>query len=160
LGGTGECEVNAAQYFDHWNTVHRDLLRAVAVLTDEDLNFQPSAHYERTVKGILLHIINVEESWIHYVVRRRLPDWPKEDEGLNSVAAIRAKLNTLFTETMDYLSSIPAEDLNRVIQVPDDGVPKLSWILWHVLEQHIHHRGELFLCLSLLGKDRPIIDRP
>jgi uncharacterized damage-inducible protein DinB len=52
------------------------------------------------------------------------------------------------------------DDLNRVVQVPEDGVPKLSWILWHVLEQQIHHRGELFLCISLLGKERPILDRP
>ena len=49
---------------------------------------------------------------------------------------------------------------DRIVQVPGDGTPKLAWILWHVLEQQIHHRGELFLCLSLLGKDRPKTDRP
>lgn len=153
--------MNAAQYFDHWNTVHRDLLRAIAVLADEDLSYQPTQHYTRTVKGILCHIISVEEGWIHFVVRRALPAWPKEEAGsLNSVHAIRKKLEEVFSETMAYLSSVPAEDLNRMIQVPGDGVPKLSWILWHVLEQQIHHRGELFLCLSLLGKERPIIDRP
>jgi uncharacterized damage-inducible protein DinB len=89
-----------------------------------------------------------------------LPAWPDQDESLNSIAAIQNKLNGVFAETMAYLSSVQVDDLNRVIKVPDDGVPKLSWILWHVLEQQIHHRGELFLCISLLGKDRPIIDRP
>lgn len=152
--------MNAAQYFDHWNTVHRDLLRAVAVLNDDDLSFKPASKYARTVKGILLHIINVEESWIHYVTRRALPDWPEEDHSLNTVMAIQDRLKEVFAETMLFLNSVPVEDLNRVVQVPENGVPKLSWILWHVLEQHIHHRGELFLCLSLLGKDRPVIDRP
>jgi uncharacterized damage-inducible protein DinB len=52
------------------------------------------------------------------------------------------------------------DDFNRIVQVPGDGTPKLGWILWHVLEQQIHHRGELFLCLSLLGMERPKIDRP
>ncbi len=51
-------------------------------------------------------------------------------------------------------------EFDRIVQVPGDGTPMLGWILWHVLEQVIHHRGELFLCLSLLGMDRPAIDRP
>jgi uncharacterized damage-inducible protein DinB len=152
--------VNAAQYFDHWNTVHRDLLRAVAVLSDDDLSFQPTPHYERTVKDILLHIINLEQAWVHFVVRRALPTWPEEDQSLNSIETLQQKLKEVFSKTMVYLNSVPLDDLNRVVQVPEDGVPKLSWILWHVLEQQIHHRGELFLCISLLGKERPILDRP
>jgi uncharacterized damage-inducible protein DinB len=50
--------------------------------------------------------------------------------------------------------------MDRIVQVPGDGTPKLESILWHVLEQEIHRRGELFLCLSLLGMNRPVIDRP
>jgi uncharacterized damage-inducible protein DinB len=52
------------------------------------------------------------------------------------------------------------DDFNRIVAVPGDGTPKMGWILWHVFEQVIHHRGELFLCLSLLGLERPKIDRP
>lgn len=153
--------MNAAQFFDHWNTVHRDLLRAVAVLDDSDLDFKPADSYSRTVGGILRHIINLERGWIHFVIDRSLDSWPEEDQGeLNTVDSLRTELGNVFSETMDILATIPVEDFNRVVQVPDDGVPKMSWILWHVFEQHIHHRGELFLCLSLLGKDRPRIDRP
>ena len=153
--------MNVAQFFDHWNTVHRDLLIAVAVLDDNDLAFQPAAAYPRTIGDILRHIINLEQGWIHYVIRRSLLEWPEEDsERLNTVEAIRAELDSSFTDTMNYLGTIPVEELNRVVQVPGDGVPKMSWILWHVFEQQIHHRGELFLCLSLLGKGRPKIDRP
>lgn len=152
--------MNAAQYFDHWHVVQRDLLRALALLEDSDLQYEPSPHYHRTVGDILRHLINLQEAWIHYVVRRALPSWPTEDPSLQTVAAIRERLDKTFKETMDYLATIPADEMNRIIQVPDDGTPKLSWILWHVLEQVIHHRGELFLCLSLLGKERPAIDHP
>lgn len=153
--------MNAAQFFDHWNTVHRDLLRGVTVLDDEDLDFQPAERYPRTVGDIVRHIINLERGWIHFVIHRSLDGWPDESaESLNSVSRLREKLDKTFAETMDILSNIPVEDLNRVVQVPNDGVPKLGWILWHVFEQQIHHRGELFLCLSLLGKERPKIDRP
>ena len=68
--------MNAAQFFDHWNTVHRDLLRAVAVLDDNDLDFQPAKSYKRTVGGILRHIINLEQGWIHFVINRSIDAWP------------------------------------------------------------------------------------
>jgi uncharacterized damage-inducible protein DinB len=153
--------MNAAQFFDHWNIIHRDLLRAVAVLDDVDLDFQPAEHYSRTVEGIIRHVINLEKGWIHFVINRSLDGWPEDDSvGFDTVVDMREELDEVFNDTMDILATIPVEDFNRVVQVPDDGVPKLSWILWHVFEQHIHHRGELFLCLSLLGKERPKIDRP
>jgi uncharacterized damage-inducible protein DinB len=153
--------MNTAQFFDHWNTVHRDLLRAVSMLEDEDLAFKPAEKYPRTVGDILRHIINVQRGWIQYVIDRSIPEWPEEElDRLNTVDLIRDELNSVFHQSMNFLATIPVEDLNRVVQIPGDGVPKLSWILWHVFEQQIHHRGELFLCLSLLGKNRPKIDRP
>ena len=136
-------------------------MRAVAMLEDNDLTFQASEHYSRSVGDILRHIINLQEAWIHFIIFRELPAWPEEDkEELTSVEAFQERLDEVFNETMSLLSTVTVEDLNRVIQVPGDGVPKMSWILWHVFEQQIHHRGELFLCLSLLGKERPTIDRP
>jgi uncharacterized damage-inducible protein DinB len=86
---------------------------------------------------------------------------PEEGAGqLNTVRAIQAELTRTHKETLEYLGTVPMDDFNRIVQVPGDGTPKLGWILWHVLEQQIHHRGELFLCLSLLGMERPKIDRP
>jgi uncharacterized damage-inducible protein DinB len=153
--------LNAAQFFDHWNIVHRDLLRAVATLDDADLSFQPSMHYPRTIGDILRHMINQQEGWIHFVIFGELPAWPEEDQNqLDHIATLRERLDKVFTETMRLLSTVPVEELNRVIQIPDNGAPKMSWILWHVFEQQIHHRGEIFLCLSLLGRERPTIDRP
>ena len=151
--------MNAAQFFDHWNKVWRDLMRAVSMLHNEHLAFRPSEHYARSVGEILQHIMNLEQGWIHFVVRRALPAWPEETK-LNDIAELRQALTEVHQETMDYLSTLPVEDFNRIVQVPDDGTPKLGWILWHVFEQQIHHRGELFLCLSMLGLERPKTDRP
>lgn len=151
--------MNAAQFFDHWNKVWRDLMRAVALLKDEHLSFRPSEHYARSLGDILLHIINLEEGWIQYVIRREISTWPEERK-LQSVDELRDTMQQVHQESMDYLATVPVDDFNRIVQVPDDGTPKLGWILWHVFEQQIHHRGELFLCLSLLGLDRPKTDRP
>jgi uncharacterized damage-inducible protein DinB len=153
--------MNAAQYFDHWHKVWRDLMRGVAMLRDEDLGFQPAAEYPRTIGALLVHILNLEQGWIHFVIRRALPEWPAEDASrFASVKALRAEMERVHKETMTYLAGLPVEEFTRIVAVPDDGSPKLGWILWHVLEQEIHHRGELFLCLSMLGMERPELDRP
>lgn len=131
------------------------------MLRDDQLDFRPAASYTRTVGDILRHIINLEEGWIQFVVERKLPAWPNEGaDKLGTLTAIRAEMDRVHKHTLEYLKSIPVEDFNRIVQIPEDGTPKLAWILWHVFEQEIHHRGELFLCLSLLGMERPVIDRP
>jgi len=152
--------MNAAEYFDHWPVVHRDLLRGLAMLKDSHLDVRPAEVYPRTIGGVLRHIINQEDGWIHFVVRRALPAWPDENLLGNDVKTLRAELERVHKETMAYLATVDMDDFDRIVQVPGDGTPMLGWILWHVLEQVIHHRGELFLCLSLLGMDRPTIDRP
>jgi uncharacterized damage-inducible protein DinB len=152
--------MNAAEYFDHWPVVHRDLLRGLAMLKDAHLDVRPAELYPRTIGGVLRHIINQEDGWIHFVVRRALPAWPDENLLGNDVKTLRAELERVHKETMAYLATVDMDDFDRIVQVPGDGTPMLGWILWHVLEQVIHHRGELFLCLSLLGMDRPTIDRP
>jgi len=153
--------MNAAQFFDHWYKIWRDLLIAMDSLRDEHLDFRPAKSYARNLGDILRHIINLENGWIHFVIRRKLPAWPDDAVGsLTTVAAIRDAMQRVHGETMDYLASIPVDEFNRIVQVPDGGTPKLQWILWHVLEQQIHHRGELFLCMSMLGLPRPAMDRP
>ena len=44
-------------------------------------------------------------------------------------------------------------DLDKVYHTPEGEPYTLSWIIWHVLEHEIHHRGELSLVLGLLGRD-------
>jgi uncharacterized damage-inducible protein DinB len=152
--------MKAAEYFDHWSVVHRDLMRGVSMLKDSQLEFRPAERYARTVGGILRHVVNLEEGWVHFVIRRALPAWPEEDRLGKTVPALRADLERVHKETMTYLETLDVSEFDRIVQVPGDGTPMLGWILWHVLEQVVHHRGELFLCLSLLGMERPAIDRP
>ncbi len=153
--------MNAAQFFDHWYVAWRDLLLAVDLLSDEHLSFRPAKAHPRDLGDILRHIINLEQGWIHYVIWRKLPGWPEVDvKRLSTVAAIKEEMQRVHGETMDYLASVSVEEFGRIVQVPDDGAPKLQWILWHVFEQQIHHRGELFLCMSMLGVPRPKLDRP
>ena len=110
--------MNAAQFFDHWNTVWRDLMRGVSMLEDKHLDFRPTEHYPRSVRGILLHITNLEQGWIHYVVRRELDAWP--DEGsleLDTVEALSQEMERVHSHTMEYLATVEVEDFTRIVAV-------------------------------------------
>lgn len=153
--------MNAAQFFDHWNKIWRDLQRAVSMLKDEHLDFRPAERYHRSVRDILFHIIEIEQFWIHDVIQMGSSTLSDQDKGqLRTVAEIQDEMEAMHKRTMDFLTTVPVDDFNRIVQVPQDGTPKLGWILWHIFEQQIHHRGELYLCLNLLGMDRPKTDRP
>jgi uncharacterized damage-inducible protein DinB len=67
--------------------------------------------------------------------------------------AIKTKLNEVHAQTLTYLANLELDDLDRVIEAPWGETFTLGWVIWHVLEHEIHHRGELSLILGMLGKE-------
>ena len=66
---------------------------------------------------------------------------------------ILALLDTVHANTESYLRSLSEKDLSTEIDTPwGESIP-LKWIIWHVIEHEIHHRGELSLILGILGKE-------
>jgi len=51
------------------------------------------------------------------------------------------------------LETLELDDLNKIIEFPWDEEGRLGWIVWHVIEHEIHHRGELSLILGMLGRE-------
>jgi len=51
------------------------------------------------------------------------------------------------------LKGLETSDLAKKYQIPNGNTFTLRWIIWHVLEHEIHHRGELSLILGLLGHE-------
>ena len=59
--------------------------------------------------------------------------------------------------TQNYLSTVELAEMEQIIHTPwNEDIP-LRWIVWHVLEHEIHHRGEIFLMLGLMGMEAPDI---
>ena len=141
------------QLFSHWKQVRDDLLSTIDKFEDEELTFVP---FESSMPAgqIMLHIGDAEEGWFRYVVRRELEEWP--DYNLKvypTTEAIKAQLTIIHARTEMFLESLGLNDLERIIDMPKrDYRLSLGWIIWHVLEHEIHHRGELSLILGMLGR--------
>ena len=147
-------EMNLAKVFSHWDQIRKDLISIVELFNDDELDYVPFPN-SWSVREILLHIANTEEGWFQYVVRRDFDQWPEVHlvEDYRNKDVIKAKLSEVHKSTMDYLSILKIDDLENNIDLPGGEQLQLGWIIWHVIEHEIHHRGELSLILGLLGHE-------
>jgi len=150
--------MNARELFGHWDIVRRDLLRGLEQFTDEDLEFRPIPTQERTVGDIARHIADAEDGWFNYVVRGEYPAWPESPrDACPTWQSIVEALEHVHEKTLAWLETVDKADLDKTIAAPWGEELTLRWIIWHVLEHEIHHRGELFLCLGMRGREAPDI---
>ena len=102
----------------------------------------------------MLHIADCEDNWLHGVVRREFQPWIFYDiKDYPTKAKIIDVLGHARRRTLSYLETLQEADLNSTYAIPDGTRFKLGWIIWHVLEHEIHHRGELSLALGFLGRE-------
>ncbi len=147
-------EMIVSQQFSHWKQVREDLLSTIDKFKEEELSYIPFDS-SMTAGQIMLHIGEAEEGWFRTFISKELEEWPDFDlEDYPTTEAIKAQLTVIHSRTEKYLESLNADDLEQSITHPgrDFRLP-LGWIIWHVLEHEIHHRGELSLILGILGRE-------
>jgi uncharacterized damage-inducible protein DinB len=147
--------MNADELLRHWRTVRRGLFLALDQLTDEQLAFVPREGMW-SLGTVARHIANAEEGWFRYVATRELDEWPPfVEEASATVESIKDLLAEVHDRTEAYLGLVDDAAFEREITAPWGATFNLRWILWHVLEHEIHHRGEIYLMLGLLGVEAP-----
>lgn len=132
------------------------LVETVDKFNLEDLSYVPFPS-SWSAGEIMLHIANTEEGWFRFVVTGELSEWPDDYsiEATPTPEAIKQLLAEVHARTEKYLARLTLSDLDRQIKLPwrDEASLSLGWIIWHVLEHEIHHRGELSMILGLLGRE-------
>jgi len=140
-------------FYAHWDQVRADLVKTIKQFSDEELQWKP---FEGSwpVGQIMLHIADCEDNWLHGVVRGEIEPWIFYPlGGYANREAILEVLERAHQRTNTFLDGLAISDLGKVYTIPDGAQFSLYWILWHVLEHEIHHRGELSLILGMLGRE-------
>ncbi len=147
--------MNAAELFSHWKTVRQGLYEALDLLTDEQLTFVPGEGLW-SLGTVACHIANAEDGWFRYIATGELDDWPPmEVEQYPTVALVKALLEETHAYTLAYLEGLDVADLERKVTTFWGAELSIRWIIWHVLEHEISHRGEIYLMLGLMGMEAP-----
>ncbi len=140
------------QLFSHWVQVRADLLETIDKFSEDELTYAPYTNCW-TVGQIMLHIADCENYWLHMTVRHEIKRWKYFDFAEHPTKiAIKKVLKAPHLKTIEFLENLDEDDLNEVYITPKGELFPLRWIIWHVLEHEIHHRGELSLILGLLGR--------
>jgi uncharacterized damage-inducible protein DinB len=139
--------------FAHWEQVRADLVTTIQQFSEAELRWAP---FEGAWPAgqVMLHIADCEDNWLHGVVRGEFKPWityPLAEYPTRE--AILGVLARAHQRTKPFLEGLTDRDLEQVYAIPDGAQFSLYWILWHVLEHEIHHRGELSLILGLLGRE-------
>jgi uncharacterized damage-inducible protein DinB len=143
--------MNAKELFGHWATVRQGLVRALGTLTDEQLDFAPREDMQ-SLGDAARHIAYAEEAWFrHWMVGKHEgpPEYTAKD--YPTVEAIKALLAEVHARTEAYLETLDIADLDQPYQTFWGQEGPISWVIWHVLEHEIHHRGEIYLMIGLVG---------
>jgi uncharacterized damage-inducible protein DinB len=149
--------MNASELFSHWSSVRQDLYEALDKLTDEQLDFVPGDGLWSLGK-VVRHIAEAEEDWFRYAITQELSEWPKfPDKDYATVESVKALLARVHARTQSYLATVDVAELARTVTTPWGSESSLGWIVWHVFEHELHHRGEIYLMLGLQGIEAPNI---
>lgn len=142
-----------SQLFAHWQQVRADLLNTIDKFDDQELGYAPFKG-SWPVGRIMLHIAECEDFWLHSLVRHEIePPCDYELVDYPTKSASKELLNNAHRRTVGFIDSLDEKDLSREYQTRFGETFTLYWIIWHVLEHEIHHRGELSLALGLLGRE-------
>ena len=138
--------------FYPWKRIREGLIKLLDEVDEPDLEFQsfPGAN---PLGKLFLQIAENEDYWIHAVARKELPlDLHYELKDFPSLSAIKMKLKVSQERTLSFLESLKESDLEWRFKTPRGESILLFDILWHVLENELHYRGEISLTLEMLKK--------
>ncbi|HSB66819.1 MAG TPA: DinB family protein [Anaerolineales bacterium] len=142
-----------SQMFSHWEQVRTDLLATMNKFSDDELSYTPFVG-SWSVGQILLHIAECEDFWLHSLVRHELePPIDYKQAEYPTRFAIKEVLDNAHRRTVAFLDNLDMNELDNEYPTRYGESFTLRWIIWHVLEHEIHHRGELSLALGLLGRE-------
>jgi uncharacterized damage-inducible protein DinB len=139
--------------FSHWDQIHADTLAILDKFSEEEL-IRTAYKGGMPVGHIALHIADAEEGWFRLIATQERSEWPSDFilENYPTREAIKTLLSEVHAKTMAYLETQTTKDLEKVVEAPW-GKFSLRFIIWHVIEHEIHHRGELSLILGILGRE-------
>jgi uncharacterized damage-inducible protein DinB len=142
-------------FLQYWGNVRERTMRVARYIPAEKINWT-YAPGKFTLGDILRHLTVAERyMWAENVQGRpaRYTTHGKElADGLQNVLMFMERLHT---ESVEIFAKLSNEDLQRKCVTPAE-TPITTWKWLRLMTEHeIHHRGQLYLYLSMLGVTTP-----
>jgi uncharacterized damage-inducible protein DinB len=142
-------------FLPYFESIRERTLRVLRVVPADRLEWRHSAGVF-SAGDLARHIAAVER----YTFAENVLGRPSRYHGCGTDLAVGLEnvlgfMERMHAETIDILRKLTPEDLERKGTSPQ-GVPVTAWKLLRAMVEHeVHHRGEMYVYLALLGVDRP-----
>lgn len=150
---------------DYFNMVHGVTVRAIATLSDHELDFRPSPRL-RTARELIFHIYAQEKLLAEaardgqFTMEAANGSNPEDAANAPALAALKTVKDAVTFATTCHdaaegiFRSMSDEDVARPIESFMGRYPAWQFFLF-ASDEHWHHRGQLYVYLRLLGKEPP-----
>jgi uncharacterized damage-inducible protein DinB len=150
---------------DYFNMVHGVTIRAIATLTDADLDFRPMARL-RTPRELIFHIYAQEKIVAEAARDGRFtmeaangsnPEDPLNAAAVAALTTVKAAVafaNSCHEAAEEIFRSMSDQNVTRPVESFMGNYAAWQYFLF-AYDEHWHHRGQLYVYLRLLGKEPP-----
>ncbi len=146
--------MNAKELFQHWSDVRAGLVAGLDKLTDAQLDFSPRDGLW-SLRETVVHTAGTEDGWLRCYTANQWRENPPEAKNYPTVESLKNLLAEAHARTQSQFAQGADGLLEQVCQLPWGAQVSMEWAVWHVLEHEIHHRGEIYLMLGLMGMEAP-----
>jgi len=115
-----------------------------------------------SMRDIFLHSTEAEQGWLRRLAGRG--EWPRHDydKDFHDIEAMRKYVGEVEAESRTYFGKLGIGDFDKLIPYDDDrpieSRVRVEDILMHVVEEEVHHRGELLCLIWQIDIEPPLRD--
>lgn len=142
-------------FLEYYEKLRARTLRVVERIPPEKLDWT-YREGKFTFGDLIRHMAAIERYMYAENVRLRPSRYPGHGRELaDGYAEVVGFMSRTHRESVEIFSGLSDEDLRRKCLTPN-GTPITVWKWLRAMAEHeVHHRGQLYLYLSLLGVDSP-----
>lgn len=146
---------NIESFLDYFGKIHERTMRVARAIPPDKLEWS-YAPGRFTLGDLVRHIACIER----YAFAENVQNKPSRYTGCGRELAdghdnVLAFVERLHAETVEIFSHLTPEDLKKKCITPD-GHPITTWKALRALVEHeIHHRGQIYVYLSMIGTTSP-----
>ena len=142
-------------FLDYWKSVRGRTRRVIATIPEDrmDWSYAPGKF---TFGGLIRHLATIERYMYAETVQGKPSSYPGYDSSLQKENETPLEfMDRLDAESVEIFRQLSDEDLTRKCVTPAGSSITIWKWLRAMVEHEAHHRGQLYMMLSMLGVATP-----
>lgn len=146
--------MDSQDLFNHWSEVRKGLYLALDKLADAQLDFTPREGLW-SLRETVVHLAGTEDGWLRYYTANKWHENPPQAAEYSTISSLKKLMDEIHERTEKQFGNDIESKMKQICKLPWGSETTMGWAVWHVIEHEIHHRGEIYLMLGLMGFEAP-----